>query len=333
MSKHASRSISRGVLRLFVALVFVAGLGQVAHAQAPPKVSKVEAEPNGFALAKSTVPREAIIAGGPARDAIHSVDAPKFAALAEATWVRGETPVIGVVFAGQARAYPIHVMEYHEVVNDVFGETPVVVSYDPLTDTALAYKAKPGTTRLEFGVSGLLYNSNFLLYDRQSESLWSQILGRALAGPSAGQQLERLPARVVSMLRWVEAHPKTTVLERPERFEIDYRHSVYSQYWTSEEVPFPVLAADPRFHPKEVILGVVVGKQSRAYLGSVLTRAGGRIVDNFEGKRIRVEYDGDTGTFNYDVPEDVQALSAYWFAWKAFHPATSVWREGAAAAP
>ncbi len=336
MSRNLGRSISRGVLRLLLALAALALGALIASADpaapkkpapAPPSAAPKTDATNGFALTRLAVARDSIVAGGPARDAIRAVDSPTFAPLQAATWVRGDTPVIGVVVGDDARAYPVHIMEYHQVVNDVIGGKPVVVTYDPLTDTALAYHAHRAAAPMRFGVSGLLYNSNFLLYDHSTESLWSQFLGRALTGKAMGEQLESIRVRVASMARWVEAQPGTKVLERPAVYEIDYRYSVYTAYWTSEEVPFPVLASDSRFHPKEVVLGVASGDQSRAYLGSILTRAGGRIVDDFAGSKLRIEYDGETGTFNFEAPDALRVVSAYWFAWKAFHPATSVWQE------
>ena len=117
------------------------------------------------------------------------------------------------------------------------------------------------------------------------------------------------------------------MLARPELTRIDYRYSPYQAYWISEKVPFPVEAADPRYHPKEVVLGVAVGDARRAYLGSILTAEGGRIVDDFKGRKIRVAYDSDISTFVWEAPEDVSVTDAYWFAWKSFHPDTDIWHD------
>ena len=126
---------------------------------------------------------------------------------------------------------------------------------------------------------------------------------------------------------WLERQPRTRVLALPERRKIDYRRSPYSAYWISEKVPFPVRARDDRFHAKEVVLGVEHEGRARAYIGSILTRAGGRIVDDFASRRVRVSYDGGSGTFSYSAPDDVTVTSAYWFAWKNLHPQTEIWRE------
>ena len=132
---------------------------------------------------------------------------------------------------------------------------------------------------------------------------------------------------------WVRRFPSTTVLARPEPRRIDYRYSPFATYWVSEKIPFPLPegSIDTRYHPKEVVLGVSLEGSHRAYLGSVLRSVGGRIVDDFRGHRVRVAYDGESSTFSWEAPEVVAVTDAYWFAWKAFHPDTDVWRDVAPA--
>jgi hypothetical protein len=287
----------------------------------------VALELNGFDLRSAVVSPGAIIAGGPPRDGIRGVDVPQFVSPREASWAPPAVPVIGVAFDGEARAYPVHLLEYHQVVNDRFGAVPLLVTYDPLTGVPKAYHSLVGDRELHFGVSGLVYKASFLLYDRETESLWSQYLGEAVSGPLAGRVLRSIPTRQEPMGVWFERHPQTTVLARPELTRIDYRYSPYQAYWISEKVPFAVEATDPRYHPKEVVLGVAVGNARRVYLGSILTAEGGRIVDDFESRKIRVAYDSDTSTFVWEAPEDVSVTDAYWFAWKSFHPDTDIWHD------
>jgi hypothetical protein len=182
---------------------------------------------------------------------------------------------------------------------------------------------------LDLGVSGLIYNCNFLLYDRGTESLWSQFTGEAIAGKLMGKRLEPLRVRQEPLAIWLGRQGKSQVMVPPEPKKIDYRYSPYSTYWVSDKVPFPVKSTDSRFHPKELVLGVAKGGAARAYIGSVLTAAGGRIVDDFGGGKIRIAYDSDTGTFSWDAPEDVRVTDVYWFAWKAFHPDTDIWNDQA----
>jgi hypothetical protein len=127
----------------------------------------------------------------------------------------------------------------------------------------------------------------------------------------------------------MKRRPDSVVMTLPDRRRYDYRYSNYASYWTSEKVPFPVEATDAAYHPKEVVLGVLADGKSRAYVGSILTSAGSRIVDEFEGRKLRIVYDGESGSFVFEAPEDVEVTSAYWFAWKAFHPDTEIWHAAA----
>ena len=282
---------------------------------------------NGFDVDGATIPREAIVAGGPGRDGIRSVDAPEFASPEEATWVAADTPVLGVEAGGEARIYPVHLLEYHQIVNDVLGGVPVAITYDPLSAVPLAFRRTVAGRTLTFGVSGLLYNSNFLMYDRETESLWSQFTGAAIAGPLVGKTLERIRVRQETRAAWLAAHPGSQVLARPDRVRIDYRYSPFSAYMIVDAIPFPVNAEDRRYHAKDLVVGARVNGKTRAYLDSLVRKAGGSIEDEFEGRAIRVRYDPKAAVFTWDAPDDVEITEAYWFAWKAFHPETQIWSE------
>jgi hypothetical protein len=309
----------RGCVLLAITAALVLAAATAAEEEAPAL--------NGFDVSQHGVPKDEIRGGGPARDRVQSVDDPEYVAPDAASWVNGATPVIGVAHAGVARAAPIHLLEYHQVVNDDLGGVPVVITFAPLAGTPRAFLAKVEGKHLHFGVSGLVYNSNFLLYDRETQSLWSQFLGLAIAGPLTGKQLTSLRVHQEPFGVWLGREPDTQVLVRPKPREIDYRYSPYRLYWASETVPFPVAASDERYHPKEVVLGVEVGGVSRAYLGSILTAAGGRIVDEIGGKKIRIAYEGEVANFIFQAPEGVAVTDAYWFAWKAFHPDTEIWKD------
>ena len=286
----------------------------------------------GFSLTKLTVDASRIVEGGPGKDGIHSVDAPKFVDLPEATWLGLDTEVLGLTVGDQSRAYPVRMLEYHQIVNDAVGDAPVVVSYDPLAGTPLAFSRKVDGRTLTFGVSGLLYNDNFLMFDRETNSLWSQFLGRAIAGPLSGKKLERLPLRQETAGAWIKRSAGTKVLVHPDPEHVPYITSPYSAYWMQDKILFPVQARDERFHAKELVLGVVVGGKARAYLGSIVTHEGGKVDDHVGGKRVQLRYSTDTGTFDWEVEEGVEVTEAYWLAWKAFHPDTEIWHDQTEAA-
>jgi hypothetical protein len=312
-------------------IVFALALALVAPARgAEEKSTPAAQDPKqlyGFAITKATVDRDKILPGGPGRDGIRAIDDPKFAGADLADAVSPDTPVLGVALGGEARAYLTPVLEIHQVVNDAIGGVPVAVTFDPLTGAPLAWKRTVDGRTLRFGVSGLLYNSGFLLYDRETESLWSQFEGRALAGPLAGKRLEPVPLRQEDFASWLAREPKTRILIPPAPEQHDYNASPYAAYTEEDGSAFPVDARDRRFHAKELTVGVVAGGQPRAYLASLVTKNGGKAEDEIGGKKITVRYDAARGVFEWDVPADVAVTESYWFAWKAFHPETAIWRD------
>ncbi|UCE86503.1 MAG: DUF3179 domain-containing protein [Deltaproteobacteria bacterium] len=295
-------------------------------AEEPPEPAAGDAL-NGFSLEKRIVPRAAIEAGGPDRDAVRSVDLPSFVSPEDATWVAPGNPVLGVQQDGEAHAYPVHLLEWHQVVNDVLGDVRLAVTYDPLTGAPIAFRRRIGERTLSFGVSGLVYNSSALLYDRETESLWAPLRGEAIAGPLAGTRIDRVRVRQLPLARWLAVAPDSLVLVRPEVRRIDYRYSPFSRYWLENRIPYRVAAKDERFHAKELVLGVVVGGRARAYLGSLLTAAGGSARDAFQNEELRIRYDTNLGVFDWEAPDDVEVTESYWFAWKAFHPDTEIWHD------
>jgi hypothetical protein len=152
----------------------------------------------GFDLSNAQIPVAEILDGGPPKDGIPAIDRPEFLKASVAK-LPDETRVLGVWVNGIAKAYPINFMNYHEIVNDLFANRPVVVMYCPLCGSGIAFDALVKGGPRTFGVSGLLYNSDVLLYDRHSESLWSQLMMEAVSGPMAGTALEMLPTRTATI--------------------------------------------------------------------------------------------------------------------------------------
>lgn len=294
------------------------------------------AEPvkNGFDLAGATVPSGEILEGGPPRDGIRSVDDPGWVPPEEAAeWVAPANPVLGVAAQGEALTVPLHLIEYHQVVNARLGERPVAVTYDPLTGVPRAFGRRVGDRTLELGVSGLVHNGSFLLYDRQTESLWVQFTGEAVAGPLAGETLPRLRVHLEPLAAWLSRHPDAAVLERPAPRRIDYRYSPFSAYIASEKIPFPVRARDDTYHPKAMVLGVEADGTTRAYLSTAVTAAGGRVRDEVAGHTLELVYDVDQAVFSWEAPPELRVTEGFWFAWKAFHPDTGVWEPEEAPEP
>ena len=279
---------------------------------------------NGFTLEPASIPAAEILAGGPLRDGIPALDRPATLPATQADWSDDER-ILGVVVAGQARAYPVAILNWHELVNDTLGGEPILVSFCPLCGTGMVFDRRIGGEARSFGVSGLLYRSDLLMYDRSTESLWSQIAAEAVTGPLLGQRLRMLRAHMDLWGRWRRDHPETTVLSRETGHRRDYARSPYAGYADSRELIFPA-PLDRRYHPKMPTLGLrLPGGGARAYPASELARAGGSLEERFLGHPVRIAYDADRQLFDVDAPPEVEVVEGFWFAWAAFHPDTSVY--------
>ena len=170
-----------------------------------------EAWPNTD-FSRHSVPLGEIISGGPPRDGIPSIDDPRFVPLGEATDLTPREPVLGLSVQGDARAYPIRILMWHEIVNDIVGGVPVAVTYCPLCNSGVVFDRRADGQLLDFGTSGRLRHSDMVMYDRQTESLWQQFLGEAVVGALTGTVLDRLPVRLESLERFAERHPDGQVL-------------------------------------------------------------------------------------------------------------------------
>lgn len=285
---------------------------------------------NGFRVDGASIPVAEIRHGGPPRDGIPAIDEPRFVSAAAARFLTPDDRVVGIVRGGIARAYPIAILNWHEVVNDRFGDEAIAVTFCPLCGTAMVFAAEVGSRELQFGVSGLLYNSDVLLYDRQTESLWSQIMAEAVAGPMKGTRLEFLPTAHTTWADWRTRHPQTEVLSPDTGHRRNYGRDPYAHYVESDRLMFPVRFQDARLHPKEQVIGVSLGGEHKAYPFSALSRAGVRTLeDEISGMRVRLEFDPQARSgrvFGADGNE-LPSLIAFWFAWFAFHPDTAVFEE------
>lgn len=316
---HRAGWVARAARPLAAAAALM--LAGAAGAQ-PPEPAAAE-RANGFELASRSIDVREIRSGGPPRDGIPALDGPEAEAAASASWP-DDVYVIGVSQGGEARAYPLPILEHHELANDTVGGRPLVVSYCPLCGTGLVFDRRVAGRERSFGVSGLLYRSGLLLYDRETESLWSQITARAVTGPSEGQRLTLLPSRVQTWGQWRRAHPQTTVLSRDTGHARPYGSSPYGDYPLSERLLVPV-DYDRRYHPKSPTVGLrIAGGAARGYPARELVRAGGAVREDFEGRAVSVAYDPELQVFRVEVPGDVEVVEGYWFAWSAFHPEAGV---------
>ena len=285
---------------------------------------------NGFNLDNSAVPESEILQGGPPRDGIPAIDDPQFLAAAEADFLRPEDRILGIARNGIAKAYPIRILNWHEIVNDHFGDEAIVVTYCPLCGTGMAFEADVAGQPRSFGVSGLLYNSDVLLYDRGTDSLWSQIAQTAISGPLKGAELELVPTAHTSWADWRQRHPDTRVLSTDTGHRRDYGRDPYAGYADSAAVMFPAGNLDRRYHPKALVIGLTLDGTAKAYPFEELAAADTPLRDRLAGRELRVEFDPvhRTGRILDAEGEEIPTVIAYWFAWTAFHPDTDVFTAG-----
>ncbi len=192
---------------------------------------------------RHTMPYLEILSGGPPRDGIQSIDAPVFESVDDASaWLADNEPVIYLEIDGEARAYPLQILIWHEIVNDEFGSNesviPVIVTFCPLCNSAVVFDRRVGDEVYEFGTSGLLRHSDLIMYDRTTESLWQQFTGTAIVGKDVGLQLDMLSSSLIGFGDFKEARPDGIVLSKETGFPRTYGRNPYGGYDEIGQRPF-----------------------------------------------------------------------------------------------
>jgi hypothetical protein len=283
---------------------------------------------NGFDLSDTLINKEEIYSGGPIKDGIPALNYPKFISANKAFFLKNNDRVLGLSLNGIAKVYPINIMNHHEIVNDKFADFAVMISYCPLCGTGMAFDANINGKASEFGVSGLLYNSDVLLYDRQTNSLWSQILSQAISGKMKGQKLSLLNLENTTWVDWKNKHPNSLVLSQDTGHNRDYSRSPYVGYDKSQAIYFPIKKTDKRYHPKEWVLGVKYKGITKAYPFSELSQTDGKIHDLIQNTSITITFDAQhqSAIVNNSQGQVIPSTVSYWFAWMAFYPESMVYK-------
>jgi len=235
-----------------------------------------------------TIPSDQIFDGGPGPDGIPAINRPVFINAQDDTFTNDFDLVIGVYVDGEYRAYPHAVLNWHEIVNDKVGPNNFVVSYCPLTGSGLAWDVDDARLNPEFGVSGLLYNSNLILYDRDTRSNWSQMLQRAVRGRRVDEVPVRYQAIETTWATWKQMFPDSKVLSADTGHVRNYSAYPYGDYRWNSSLLFPVSDLDGRLHPKMRVVGIHLGLESRAYQISGFGDTTQTINDHFHGQPIVV---------------------------------------------
>jgi len=306
--------ISSALLLGFLAVYFTASAG-----------SK-----NGFDVSNASIPVDEILAGGPPKDGIPALSSPILLDAVDATNMQPNDRILGIELDGIARAYPISILNWHEIVNDQINDQQYAVTYCPLCGTGVAFYSDVAGKVTEFGVSGLLYNSDVLLYDRNTNSLWSQILGEAVAGKLLGEKLKPIPISHTTWRDWIAQHPDTKVLSTETGYSRDYDRNPYAGYERSRQLYFSVNNTAPdNYHPKEQVIGLEFNGVYKAYPFVELEKHGqSRFKDTVNGISVTIAWDSTNQSVILSDNNGVKiaGIQGFWFAWFAFHPDTLVFQ-------
>jgi hypothetical protein len=223
---------------------------------------------------KHSVSWSEIMSGGPPKDGIRAIDTPELVGVGAADgWLKPREPVILFVHGADARAYPLQILIWHEIVNDTVGGLPVAITFCPLCNTAIAFDRRVKERTFSFGTTGKLRFSDLVMYDRQTESWWQQGTGQAIVGALTGTQLILLPAQTISWGTFREAFPGATVLSRHTGYNRPYGENPYVGYDDVNSSPFLYRGPkDPRLRPVERVVTVSRGGEDVAYPFSVLEK-------------------------------------------------------------
>jgi Protein of unknown function (DUF3179) len=302
-------------------------------------------------FSRHTVPLSEFLSGGPGKDGIPAIDGPTFVSVEEAAdWLADREPVIELELDGVARAYPLQILVWHEIVNDEVAGTPVAVTFCPLCNTAIVFDRRHDGRVLDFGTTGNLRHSDLVMYDRQTESWWQQFGGEAVVGELAGAELELVPSRIVAWEDFAARHPDGGVLSRETGFGRDYGRNPYAGYDDVDSGPFfPAAGADDdRLLPKERVVFVELGDDAVAVPFSVLAKeqrmeveVGGERLEVLWVPGVRSALDspfveagrevGSAQVRSHESGEPVAFDQPFWFAVASFRPDIRVVREEEAA--
>lgn len=274
-------------------------------------------------LKKRRIDLNLILDGGPGKDGIPAIHSPRFVAVDEAN-LREDIFGIFVDISGEQRYYPYNILVWHEIVNDTVGNTPLAVTFCPLCGSGIVFGRTVEGHVLWFGVSGLLFESNLLMYDHKTESLWSQSRGEAVVGDYTGTSLELLRMQVIPFKELRAKYPRALVLSEDTGYARDYSFYPYGDYATSDELYFPVSFQDKRFPAKERIYVFRLGEKVIAFSVKDLgTEDKSKVIEGQtvnvrrEGHEIRVAVNGRT----------VPGYHEMWFSWAVHHQKNGiVWR-------
>lgn len=321
-------AMNKKYIFIFILLILmgavVAGVWRARHAVSvrgsAPHTTSVPAS----AAPVAAIPPEQIVESGVPQDGIPSLDAPKFVTTAQALEELGTSGMgLAVVKGAAAKFYPYQILTWHEVVNDMVAGTPMAITYCALCNVGVVYDATVQNAALTFGVSGKLHELDSLLYDRSTQSLWSQVTGEAIAGKLSGQKLRQVSALTMTLKEFATQYPGGEVLSKFTGFVRNYDDLSYGDIAGASNGE-ATIAQKNLWHPKTKVVGVEVAGKYKAYPEDVIMEK--TIVDSFAGAKLQIGIgDGKVVVANITDPRHktyLRSASMYWFMWQLWHADT-----------
>ncbi len=272
-----------------------------------------------------SIPLDELQQGCPRPGCIPAIDKPDMVAAQEADFLDPGDFVLALEVDGVAHAYPVVILDRHEIVNGYIGDLPIAVTWCPLCGSGLVYRRQFGDELQLFRVSGFLHNSDLVMFDEATRSLWGQISGEAIAGPLTGTQLEAVQATITEWAQWREAHPDTLVLSRNTGFSRRYEGSPYGDYAESSRLMFPVSNRNFRIHPKTVVFGIRHAGEAVAVTEALL-QEDARVEMKLDGRQVEMQLmqDGTARARFTGSGESLTTTRLFWFGWLNFNPQTQL---------
>lgn len=293
-----------------------------------PLLPAQSADLKNLATNQSRIVLDDLRSGGPPKDGIPALSQPAFDTPAQSPFADDER-VLGLVINGEARAYPYGILNWHEIVNDTVGGVPVAVTYCPLCETGIVFERRVGGVETTFGVSGKLFQSCLVMYDRLSDSLWSQPWGLGVVGAQTNQSLKRYPVVRTTLGAWKKVHPETTVLSAKTGYDRNYLAYPYGNYYSDESLIFPVRHAERVKSPLKAIESYYWRANSKTPLNQFAGLAvhfswqqvqqTGRLVQVVDGHTIEARWHPALQTVQlFENNQELAASAAFAFVYPAF---------------
>ncbi|GEM_PF-1960763 len=258
---------------------------------------------------------------------VGGIDHPKFVTPEHADFMQVKERVIGVLVGKDAKAYPVRILRWHQVVNDVIGGRAVAVTYCPLTGNAAVYERYVNGKPVLLSPTDKLYESTTLFSDSATHSLWSQFNGEAVAGSQKGKRMTQLPSINTNWGLWLAFHPKSLALSSDNGYALDYDEDPYGDYEGPGAIQFPVSHQDNRLPRNDLVLGVDIDHHAEAFpLNRLAYENKTSMTTDIGGKKITVVFEPRTITVGAaDDHHHIPAYTGQWFGWAAFHPNSQIW--------